>query len=152
MASCTPGSGWPNDASGRLTPSTWSASPRGPAPGPPSYPAGSGNAWPSRGALAGQPDIVLADEPTGNLDQATGQSILALLETLHDGGVTILIITHDQGIAGRMPRRIEMLDGRIVADTTQAPPPPTAAEPGPGGGRPARRPLAWRASPAPEQP
>jgi putative ABC transport system ATP-binding protein len=103
-------------------------------------------------ALAGQPDIVLADEPTGNLDQTTGQSILALLEALHGGGVTILIITHDQGIAGRMPRRIEMIDGRIVADTTQAPPPPTAAETGPGGGRPARRPLAWRASPAPEQP
>jgi putative ABC transport system ATP-binding protein len=69
-------------------------------------------------ALAGQPDIVLADEPTGNLDQATGQSILALLEILHHGGVTILIITHDHGIAGCMPRRIEMIDGRVVADTT----------------------------------
>ena len=103
-------------------------------------------------ALAGQPDIVLADEPTGNLDQATGQSILALLQALHGGGVTILIITHDQGIAARMPRRIEMIDGRIVADTTQAPPPSSAAETGPGGDSPARRPLAWRASPPPEQP
>jgi putative ABC transport system ATP-binding protein len=72
-------------------------------------------------ALAGQPDIVLADEPTGNLDQATGQSILALLETLHGGGATILVITHDPGIAARMPRRIEMIDGRVVGDTTQPP-------------------------------
>jgi putative ABC transport system ATP-binding protein len=68
-------------------------------------------------ALVGQPAIVLADEPTGNLDQATGQSILALFDDLHHRGVTIAVITHDRGIAERMPRRIEMLDGHIVADT-----------------------------------
>ena len=67
----------------------------------------------------GRPAIVLADEPTGNLDQATGQSILALFEQLHDVGVAIVVITHDQAVAGRMPRRIEMLDGHIVADTTR---------------------------------
>jgi putative ABC transport system ATP-binding protein len=78
-------------------------------------------------ALVGRPAIVLADEPTGNLDQATGQSILALFEQLHDSGVAIVVITHDQAIADRMPRRIEMLDGHIVADTTR--PAPTATIP-----------------------
>ena len=71
-------------------------------------------------ALVGQPAIILADEPTGNLDQATGQSILALFEALNERGATIVVITHDEGIARRMPRRIELLDGRVVADTTAA--------------------------------
>jgi putative ABC transport system ATP-binding protein len=70
-------------------------------------------------ALVGQPAIVLADEPTGNLDQATGQSILRLFHELHRSGVTIVVITHDHNIAGAMPRRIDMLDGRIVSDSAR---------------------------------
>jgi putative ABC transport system ATP-binding protein len=71
-------------------------------------------------ALVGQPAIVLADEPTGNLDQATGMSILALIDQLHQAGSTIVVITHDYAIAERMPRKVEILDGQIVADTGSA--------------------------------
>ena len=68
-------------------------------------------------ALIGAPAIVLADEPTGNLDSATGEQIMSLIEQLNDQGATIVVITHEQAIAERCPRRIQILDGRIVADT-----------------------------------
>ena len=71
-------------------------------------------------ALVGEPAIVLADEPTGNLDQATGQSIMGLIERLHQAGSTIMVITHDHAVAARLPRKVEILDGQIVADTRPA--------------------------------
>jgi putative ABC transport system ATP-binding protein len=67
-------------------------------------------------ALVGRPAIVLADEPTGNLDSATSLGIMALIDELNAEGATILVITHDHEIASRFPRRIALLDGRVVLD------------------------------------
>jgi putative ABC transport system ATP-binding protein len=67
-------------------------------------------------ALVNEPVLVLADEPTGALDTQNGQAVLALLEELNAEGTTIAVITHDRDIAARLPRRIELRDGRIIAD------------------------------------
>jgi len=67
-------------------------------------------------ALVGKPALVLADEPTGNLDSAAGRAVLELLEHLHEGGATIVVITHDRELAARLPRRVEVLDGQVVSD------------------------------------
>jgi putative ABC transport system ATP-binding protein len=72
-------------------------------------------------ALAGRPALVMADEPTGNLDSMTGASILELLRELHDEGTTIVVITHDHEVAAAMERRVEIKDGRITGDSPTGP-------------------------------
>jgi putative ABC transport system ATP-binding protein len=71
-------------------------------------------------ALVTRPAVVLADEPTGNLDQAAGQQVLGLLEELHAEGTTVAVVTHDREIALRLPRQVQLRDGRVVADTSRA--------------------------------
>ncbi|GAA0388958.1 peptide ABC transporter ATP-binding protein [Acrocarpospora corrugata] len=68
-------------------------------------------------ALVNEPALILADEPTGALDTANGQAVLDLLVRLNAEGATIAIVTHDRDLTALVPRRIEILDGRIVADT-----------------------------------
>jgi len=67
-------------------------------------------------AVVGRPDVVLADEPTGNLDSATGAGIIALLAGLADDGTAVVIVTHDQAVAAAVDRRVLMRDGRIISD------------------------------------
>jgi putative ABC transport system ATP-binding protein len=67
-------------------------------------------------AMSMNPGVILADEPTGNLDRHTGQEVMAVLERLHDSGGTLVVVTHDAEIGGRAHRRLRMVDGRIVSD------------------------------------
>jgi putative ABC transport system ATP-binding protein len=70
--------------------------------------------------MAGNPPLLLADEPTGNLDSDSGAVVMNLLAELHATGTTVVIITHDHTIADRAPRRVRLLDGRVIPDGTAA--------------------------------
>ena len=72
-------------------------------------------------ALVTRPNLILADEPTGNLDSRTGQEIMAMLDELHAAGNTIVLITHDSDVAARADRLIRIVDGRVHEDTSSAP-------------------------------
>ena len=67
-------------------------------------------------AVVTRPGLVLADEPTGNLDSASGAEIVTLLERLHSAGRTLLVVTHDPGIGARAPRKVRLADGRVTSD------------------------------------
>lgn len=67
-------------------------------------------------ALVAEPSLLLADEPTGNLDSATGEEIIHLFEELHQAGHTLILVTHEPSLAARCPRAIRITDGQIVAD------------------------------------
>jgi putative ABC transport system ATP-binding protein len=67
-------------------------------------------------AMSMRPAVILADEPTGNLDRHTGQEVMAVLERVHHGGGTVLLVTHDPEIGGRAHRRLRMVDGAVVSD------------------------------------
>lgn len=67
-------------------------------------------------ALVHRPQVLLADEPTGNLDTASGRAVLELFDALHAEGATIVLITHDESVAARMPRVVAMRDGRVESD------------------------------------
>ncbi len=71
-------------------------------------------------AVVGSPPLLLADEPTGALDTASGEAVMRVLRELHGDGVTVVVITHDRELAAALPRRVEVRDGRVVADSGAA--------------------------------
>lgn len=73
-------------------------------------------------ALVGRPSILLADEPTGALDSASGAGVLSLLHELHESGTTVVVITHDNGVADMLARQVHIHDGQIMADVTRPAP------------------------------
>jgi putative ABC transport system ATP-binding protein len=71
-------------------------------------------------ATVGRPELLLADEPTGNLDRKTGEDVVRVLEQLNRDGLTLVVVTHDPELGGRAHRRLRMADGRVVADERRA--------------------------------
>jgi ABC-type lipoprotein export system ATPase subunit len=98
---------------------TKSASPTARATSPTSFPAVSSSAAIAR-AIVGDPKLILADEPTGNLDTANGEQVMNILQALNDEGATIVMVTHSPSHADMARRRIDMLDGRIVASAMRS--------------------------------
>ncbi|WP_242641005.1 ABC transporter ATP-binding protein [Streptomyces kasugaensis] len=88
-------------------------------------------------AVVGEPDLLLADEPTGALDSASGEAVMALLHDLNKEGATIAVITHDSEIAAELPRQVRIRDGQVVADEGRAA--PTGKRRAPGTGHPGIR-------------
>ncbi|MFF0275498.1 MULTISPECIES: ABC transporter ATP-binding protein [unclassified Streptomyces] len=87
-------------------------------------------------AVVGEPALLLADEPTGALDSASGEAVMTLLHELNAEGATIAVITHDTEIAGRLPRQVRIRDGRVVDDTSPVSGTPGTTGPAGGGGAP----------------
>jgi putative ABC transport system ATP-binding protein len=78
-------------------------------------------------AIVGDPQLLLADEPTGNLDSHNGEMVMELLGKLHEGGATLCMVTHDQTFARHATRTLRLLDGRVVADAEAVPSYPRGA-------------------------
>jgi putative ABC transport system ATP-binding protein len=72
---------------------------------------------PTTRATSMHPLVLLADEPTGNLDQTTGKEVMNLLEQLVSQGVALILVTHDPGLGGRAMRQLQMVDGQIISDS-----------------------------------
>ncbi len=70
-------------------------------------------------ATINSPSVLLADEPTGNLDQHSGHEVIEALEALNNDGITLIVVTHDGDLGARARRRLRMVDGRIVSDQSQ---------------------------------
>ncbi len=112
-----PGSAAKNGCRAPIVPSNKSGWPTVPGTGPLKCPAGSVNGLQSRVRWSQQPSILLADEPTGNLDSATGADIMSLFDQLQKAGQTIILVTHEASVAAHADREVHILDGTIASDT-----------------------------------
>jgi len=84
-------------------------------------------------AVVGDPPLLLADEPTGNLDSSAGANVVGILRDLNASGTTVLIITHDRGVADLMPRRVRICDGQVIEDASGEGPTPGLLASAPNG-------------------